>query len=118
MRAGSLRTRISILRRTEGAQNANGEPIVTWEQLGTFYSRRIDQGAVEVFRAQQTWAEAQYVYEIRTVPNITFRRTDGIVEGGPPTDETEAPTVDVLGIVDPDQGKGVRLHLVCREYRT
>lgn len=118
MPSGRLRTRISILRRSEGSQNSSGEPAITWSLLVTCFARRIDKGAREVYVASQTWAEATSFYEIHNPLSITFQRTDGIVEGDPPALNTTPPTIDILGISDPDEDRRRRLYLVCREYKT
>ena len=118
MQAGKFRTRITIYRRIEdtSAPNASGEPPTTWEVLCACWSRKIEQGGKELYRALQTYPETQLLYEIRKQPGITFRRTDRIHEGDADSTMLTEPTIDVLGIIDPDEGRGRRLRFAAREF--
>lgn len=117
MQAGRLRDRITILRKTEGAQNPSGEPTFTWESLGYFRAEVLTASGREREIAAQTRAEAVYSITIRRQPSIDILRADGVVRGL--WDEESAPELDVLSIEQIRAAGSSRveaLKLICREY--
>lgn len=107
MRAGRLHERILIERATDGAQNASGEPIVTWEDLGTFpCSHPMPLSGMEQQRFQQTVAEQMVKIEVRFQPSITFHRKDRATMGDR--------TFDIVDIQEPVRRR--QLFLYCREF--
>lgn len=117
MQAGKLRDRITILRKTEGTQNASGEPAVTWEELGVFRAEVLTAPGRERDIAEQTRAEAIYSITMRKQPSVDFQRADAVVRGD--WDGSSTPDLDVLSIEQIRAAGSSRveaLKLVCREY--
>jgi head-tail adaptor len=115
MQAGKLRHIITVLRKSEGAQNTYGEPAVTWASLGTFAAEVLPLSGREKQIAQQTWAEAGHAIRMRVQPSITFRRADGVVQGD--WDGVSVPALDILDVQDFD-GRKRELRMTCREHKT
>lgn len=113
MRRGQLRSRITILRRTEGAQNDAGEPAMTWASLGERFAKVEALRGFERGALQQTWAEVSYRITLDFDPTVTIRRADAIVRGA--WDGLALPTLDILDVADPDDRRRT-LVLYAREY--
>lgn len=116
MQAGKLRSLITILRATDGGQNAFGEPTVTWATLMECKAEEMPATGDERMTGQQTQAEGTVVFRIRRNAGVTLRRKDGIARGwSSPTE----PTFDILDIrADPmprPTSRQTQMLLICRE---
>lgn len=64
-KAGRLRHRVAIERRSEGAYDALGHESPEWKQIDTVYAEVRDLSGRELERARQTVAEANVLVTIR-----------------------------------------------------
>ena len=112
---GMLRHRIYVRRKAEGAQNAFGEPAITWSILQEMQARIEAMGGRELETAQQTWAEARFTVKAHYVSGI--RREDQIVWGGLDGSNNPLSTARLLDILDAEDptGAGTTLVMICKE---
>lgn len=113
MQAGKLRTRINIMRKTEGAQDEVGAPTITWSSLGMFSAQPTLLRGFELQTAQQRWGEVKYRFDMRFHPGTTFRVADGISLNASATE----PEFDIIAIDDPDMRRRC-LHIYVRELKS
>ena len=70
MRAGDMDRRITIQERITG-ESPSGEPIITWEDVGTVWAQVQQQSGREFFAAQQVISERRVVFRLRWLDGIT-----------------------------------------------
>jgi len=74
MRAGQLRHTVTVTQPVVSGQNAAGEDIVTWSDVGTYKANLAALQGRELATAAQRWADARYMLTMRRQPGITFTR--------------------------------------------
>jgi SPP1 family predicted phage head-tail adaptor len=107
MRAGQLRHRLTVQQGVVSGQNAAGEDIKTWTEVGTFWCRIEPLQGREAGEAQQRWAEARHKITMRKQPGVTLQPKMRGIWG--------SRTLDILDVEDPG---GIRpsLTLYARDY--
>lgn len=113
MRAGLMRHRINIQRRTDAA-NAYGEAAPTWTSLFTNYSARIrDDSQREFTAAMQVQSEKTIHIEIRD-PRVALTTKDRITYTHPVNGETILDIREILA----GENIGRDLVILCSEHST
>lgn len=111
MRAGNLRSRITIKRlptESETTQNTFGEDVLTEPELGDFWADIRSVQGRELESMQQTWAEARFKVVLRYQSmDIVIRRKDKIYWG--------ERILDILDVEDQDQRRR-ELTLIAKEF--
>lgn len=110
MRAGRLRHRVVIQRRT-GAANAFNEPTDTWSDLATVSAGVEPISGREYFAAQTVQSEVSHRVTIRYLAGITPK--DRIVWTDTATDV--ARYFDIRAVIDRDE-RHREMHLMCVEH--
>lgn len=106
MQSGKLRTLLTLNQKSV-TQNASGEDVVTWAELGTYYADIHPLTGREVDQVGQRWAEAQFRVTARVRSDITIQRADQFIWG--------SRTLDILGVEDVDQ-RGRELLIYAKEF--
>lgn len=94
MPAGKYRHRITISARVVGAQDAHGQPTITWVTRGTFWASRANQAGREFERARAVAAEVDDVFRVRYQPGIEFAVADKITFGATAYDVTRVDNLE------------------------
>lgn len=110
MRAGRLRQRVAIQRRT-GAESAFGEPTDTWTTLATVAAGIEPISGREYFAAQQVQSEVTHRVTIRYFAGVNPK--DRIVWTDPATDV--ARYFDIRAVIDRDE-RHREMSLMCVEH--
>lgn len=110
MRAGRLRHRVAIQRRT-GAESGFGEPTDTWTDLATVSAGVEPISGREYFAAQQVQSEVTHRVTIRYLAGVTPK--DRIVWTDPATGV--ARYFDIRSVLDKDE-RHRELALMCVEH--
>lgn len=105
MRAGRLRTKISILRRTDTPDGMGGS-VSSWTVFAEVWGRRIIKSAYQTTVAEQLESRLNALWEIRYLDGVT---PDMRLEA-------EGKIYDIQAVYDPSQKKAL-LVLVTVEYQ-
>jgi len=112
---GTLRHRIYIQSKTEGAQNQHGEPAITWATFQEAQARIEAMTGRELETAQQTWADARLKVITHYISGV--KREMRIVWGGLDGNNDPLSTARLLDILDAEdpKGTGATLVMICKE---
>ncbi|HRC61626.1 MAG TPA: phage head closure protein [Dehalococcoidia bacterium] len=110
MRAGRLRNRVVIQRRT-GAVNAFNEPTDTWSALATVWAGIEPISGREYFAAQQVQSELTHRVTIRYLEGVTPK--DRVAWTDPATQATRY--FDIRAVIDRDE-RHREQQLMCVEH--
>jgi len=108
MRAGALRSRVTVQRKTITAQNSDGADVVDWtlDVDGPFWATIDALQGRQLEAMQQIWAEARFRVTIRYQEGVPIARADRLLWG--------TRILDILDAEDPDQRKR-QVVMICKE---
>lgn len=104
MRAGRLRHRVRLERRTLGSADVYGERLPTWALLDSVWASIESVGATETRRAEQQQIEATHAIRIRYYSGLTAK--DRVV--------FNSRTFEILSVLNVDE-RNIEMLLVCKE---
>ncbi len=103
MRAGQLRTRVTIEQVTE-TRDTFGDPVPSWGTFAARYADVLPQSGREFIAARQRWPELSHLVRLRAVAGITPKMRARI----------GARVLDILAVLD-QESRGREVVLACRE---
>lgn len=108
MRAGALRSRVTVQHRLVTSQDSRGQDVYSWTTItdGPFWAMIEALQGRQLEAAQQTWAEARFRVTIRYQPGVSINREDRLLWG--------SRILDILDVEDPDQ-RTRQIVMVCKE---
>lgn len=106
---GLLRHRITWQEQVVTSQDSYGQNVYTWQPVLTCRAQVQARGGMEMERAMQKWADAQFLITQHFSPGLRAKmRILWYVDG-------ETQILDVLGIDDPS-GMGRYQNVVCKNF--
>lgn len=100
MRAGKRNKRITIMRQGATTRNALNEPVGGFDEFGKFWSARLTQRPTEGWKAGQTAAQVERVFNVRyTNRTATITPSDRLI--------CDNQTFEIIGVTEKERREGI-----------